>query len=196
MRWIHKVAALVALVLFSAGQSLAGEVDYSNLKLYPPIDASNGVLLAQNDDGGSHPVGMPTDTPFEEPMMTADKLHGYLGAASFLAAIVAGATAPDNENPAMIGQPAPKGVHHYAGLTAAALGGAAVISGFLLHSEDLEPNIMDPDTAHMLLGVLSTAAYAYAVSKGPKKYGMGTNKHAAAGIAGAGMMAFALYLEF
>lgn len=193
MKWLHKAVAL--LILFSAAQAVAGDVDYSNLKLYPPLDESNGVLLARNDNN-DHPAGESTDTPFEEPLITPDKLHGYLGVASFLAAVVAGATAPDSENPALNGQPAPKGVHHYAGLTAAALGGAAVLSGFLLHSEDLEPDFMDPDTAHMLLGVLSTAAYAYAVSKGPKKYGMGTGQHAAAGIAGAGMMAFALYLEF
>jgi hypothetical protein len=109
---------------------------------------------------------------------------------------VAGVTAPDNENPALIGKPARKGVHHYAGITAAALGGAAVVSGLIQHIDDIEPNLIDPDTAHMILGILGTAAYAYAVSKGPKTMGMGTRGHAAAGMAGAGLMAFGMYLEF
>ncbi|HKJ62218.1 MAG TPA: hypothetical protein VKA94_09530, partial [Hyphomicrobiales bacterium] len=89
-----------------------------------------------------------------------------------------------------------KGFHHYAAYTAAALGGAAVVSGLLLHADDLTPDFLDPDTAHMILGILGTAAYAYAVSKGPKKLGMGAGNHAAAGMAGAAVMATAIYLEF
>lgn len=195
MRWLQTILAVTALILI-AGRAVAGESDYSGLKLYPPIDYSTPVLLAQNDRNDGYKAEDTDTEPFEESMFTADKLHGYLGGASLLAALVAGATAPDNENPAMIGQPASKGVHHYAGITAAALGGAAVISGFLQHSDDLTPDFLDPDTAHMLLGVLGTAAYVYAVSKGPKKFGMGTGNHAAAGMAGAGLMATAIYLEF
>lgn len=196
MRWFYKSVVALALLLVPLAQAQAGDMDYSNINLYPPVDYTGGMMVAQNDSDEPVLVGEPTDTPFEEPMMTADKLHGYLGAASFLMAMAAAATAPDNDNPALAGQPAKKGFHHYAGISAAALGGAAVLSGFILHTDDLEPDLLDPDTMHMLLGVLSTAAYAYAVSKGPKQLGMGSNRHAAAGMAGAGMMAVALYLEF
>ncbi|MBF0281077.1 MAG: hypothetical protein HQM07_00685 [Zetaproteobacteria bacterium] len=182
------------------GNAMAADA-YYDLKPHQPI-ATQGVknlFLADASGNTQSSVdgGASMEAPFEEPFMTADKMHGYLGAASFLAAALAGMTAPDNENNAnSVGKPIKKGFHHYAGLTAAALGGAAVLSGFTLHFEDLEPSIMDPDTAHMLLGVLATGAYAYAVSKGPKQYGMGKGSHAAAGIAGGALMAAALYIEF
>ncbi|OIO66256.1 MAG: hypothetical protein CO186_09495 [Zetaproteobacteria bacterium CG_4_9_14_3_um_filter_49_83] len=200
MRWIQIAAAIIAAAIIATTQATAGEITLRDLDLYPQIDYSKTIQLAHNDAGEhSAAVGAmaaSTEEPFEEPFMDGDKLHGYLGAASLLTALLTAATAPDSENPALRGQPIKKGFHHYAGLTAAALGGAAVLSGFIQHTEDLEPSLLDPDTAHMLLGVLATSAYAYAVSKGPKKYGMGSGGHAAAGIAGASMMGMAIYLEF
>ncbi|HXH72638.1 MAG TPA: hypothetical protein VNI58_07495, partial [Mariprofundaceae bacterium] len=133
--------------------------------------------------------------PFHESAFTANKMHGYLGIASLTAALLAGVSAPDNDG-GVAGQPIKKGFHHYAGLTAAALGGAAVVSGLLLHADDITPDFLDPDTAHMILGILGTAAYVYAVSKGPKVTGKGAGAHAAAGMAGAAVMATAIYLEF
>lgn len=195
-----KYVLTIMMALGLAVNSASAE-DIQSLQLYPTIDFNSGIAMAHNgeahsSEGGTNNAASGSEEPFVEPMMTWDKFHGYVGAGSFLAAILAGATAPDNENPALRGQPIKKGFHHYAGLSAAALGGAAVMSGLLLHLDDIEPDFLDPDTAHMILGIAATAAYAYAVSKGPKKYGMGSGSHAAAGIGGAALMATALYIEF
>ncbi|WP_147434078.1 hypothetical protein [Mariprofundus sp. EBB-1] len=197
MRWKWIPAATVAAVLCMTSQSSAGNFNPEKLNMYQQIELSSTLQITQNGTVTAH-SGNTEETvePFEEPFMDGDKAHGFLGAASMLAAVMAGVTAPDNENPALVGQPIKKGFHHYAGLTAAALGGAAVISGLIQHMDDLEPSLLDPDTAHMILGVLATSAYAYAVSQGPKKYGMGSGSHAAAGIAGGAMMLGALYIEF
>ncbi len=189
MRWI------TCLLLLCAMNLPAFAAEPQTLDLFSAV-GGQPEKNAAIDGNASIPKPHYTNEPFEEPF-TADTAHGYLGAASFLAAVLAGITAPNNgDNPALRGQPAKKGFHHYAGLTAAALGGAAVISGFWQHSEDIEADPLDPDTMHMLLGVLATAGYAWAVSKGPTTIGLGSGSHAAAGITGAALMATALYLEF
>lgn len=198
MNTLHGWLAAALMVLISAGQATAGEVDLSKINLNLPLSYGETVQVADNSAPGSQVYdGVASNEPFEEPFMDGDKLHGYLGAASFLAAIVAGVSAPENENPAMAGQPVKKGVHQYAAYTAAALGSAAVLTGFYQHWDDIEANPFDPDTLHMVLGALATGAFIYAVSQGPKVYGS-SNKgtHAAAGIAGGVLMATALYIEF
>ena len=195
MQWVVRFFAVLVLMTAHGGLLFAEELGQKHLNFGSLLSYEKPIYLAQNESRGFPPPKY-EETPFEEPFMDGDKLHGYLGAASFLAVIIAGATAPDYDNPAMRGQPISRGTHHYAGIAAAVLGGAAIISGFAQHSEDIEPNALDPDTMHMTFALLSTAAYAYAISRAPKRWGMGSKNHAAAGIAGAGMMAFALYLEF
>jgi len=195
-RTYYAFVGAVMFLMSAATQAVAGDVTTGSLDLYPSNYDINHMLLAQNDTGTQpQSTSAVQQDPFEESAFTANKMHGYLGIASLTAALLAGVTAPDNEGVAA-GQPIKKGFHHYAGLTAAALGGAAVVSGLMLHADDLTPDFLDPDTAHMILGILGTAAYAYAVSKGPKVTGKGAGGHAAAGMAGAALMATAIYLEF
>lgn len=197
MRWSSYKLVIGAMFAICAGQAQAGELTLpQNMNLYPPVYGDSGIELAANDTGTMSDASSALHSDFKESAFTANKMHGYLGVASLASALLAGMTAPDNEGAVIAGQPAKKGFHHYAGITAAALGGAAVVSGLLLHADDLTPDFLDPDTAHMILGILGTAAYAYAVSKGPKQVGMGTGGHAAAGMAGAAVMAAAIYLEF
>ncbi|MDQ6961252.1 MAG: hypothetical protein Q9M28_01795 [Mariprofundaceae bacterium] len=141
---------------------------------------------------------MPSE-PFQESWFTGNKAHMYLGLGSLLAAGVAGMTAPDSEGAVVVpNQPSTSTTHAYAAKAAAALGGAAVVSGLWYHFEDitLDDGIMDPDMLHMLLGIAGTAAYVYAISKAPKVIGGPPAGHAAAGIAGAGLMFTGIVLEW
>ncbi len=134
---------------------------------------------------------------FEESWLTADKMHLYLGLGSLTAAVVAGMTAPET-GPGNAGTNAKKTGHYYAAATAAALGGAAVASGLLLHWDDisLDDGITSPDMLHMLLGIAGASAYFYALSRAPKIVGGPSNGHASAGIAGAALMTTAIALEW
>ena len=160
------------------------------MALMAPLQAS----AAEQD--GYQKMDVPEAT-FSEPMFTGNKMHMYLGLGSLIAAGVTGMTAPSSEGTTVATRTNAKNTTHaYAATAAAALGGAAVVSGLLLHFDDLETDIMDPDTLHMVLTVLGTAGYVYAISKAPKTTGTGTNGHAAAGIAGAALMATGIALEW
>ncbi len=200
MKWTHYLFATVAIFGLCTGQAQAADelrLDTANMNFYPSLYDHSTIELAANATGAGSDATMGYQSEFEESAFTLNKMHGYVGVLSLVSALAAGATAPENDNPAAAGQPAQKGFHHYAAISAAALGGAAVMSGLLLHADDLTPDFLDPDTAHMILGILGTAAYVLAVSKGPKVYGSNSKgTHAAAGMAGAGLMATAIYLEF
>ncbi|MDQ6991697.1 MAG: hypothetical protein Q9M11_08210 [Mariprofundaceae bacterium] len=165
----------VMAVLFSVSQVYAGEQD------------------------GYQKLDIP-DKPFEESYFTGNKMHMYLGLGSIIAAGITGITAPGGSEgtatTAATQTNAQNTMHAYAATAAAALGGAAIVSGLLLHFDDIETDVMDPDTLHMLLTILGTAGYVYAISKAPKVTGTGTNGHATAGIAGAALMATGIYLEW
>ncbi|MDQ6994130.1 MAG: hypothetical protein Q9M18_00865 [Mariprofundaceae bacterium] len=159
-------------VLFSVSQVYAGEQD------------------------GYQKLDVP-DKPFVEPMLTGNKIHMHLGLASLIAAGLTGLTAPDSENAAgNTGQSSKNTAHYYLANAAAALGGAAVVSGLILHLDDIEMDALDPDTLHMILGILGTGAYVYAISRAPKVLGGNSNGHATAGIAGAALMATGIYFEW
>jgi hypothetical protein len=199
-----------AMTWFCVGETLAG-----GLSLHPAadgmgylsqtsvfnLDASNVRLFAENSDQALESGGMASGKDmvsaedFEEPFFTANKMHMYLGLGSLLSAGLAAVTAPDYEGltPAQrsVAQQ-DKGFHHYAGITAAALGGAAIASGFMFHWDDvsLENGLLDPDNLHMLLGILGTAGYALAVSQAPG------GSHSGAGAAGAAAMLVGIYLTW
>jgi len=152
-------------------------------------------LASAAEQGGYQKMDVP-DAPFEEPMFTGNKMHMYLGLGSIAAAAITGVTAPDSEGGATTKTNAKNTTHAYAAQAAAALGGAAIVSGLFLHLDDIEMDGMDPDTLHMILTTLGTAAYVYAISKAPKTTGVGGNGHAAAGIAGAALMATGIAFEW
>ena len=140
-------------------------------------------LASAEEQGGYQKMDVP-DAPFEEPMFTGNKIHMHLGLASIIAAAITGVTAPDSEGGATTKTNAKNTVHAYAAQAASALGGAAVVSGIVLHLFDIEMDAMDLDTLHMILTTLGTAAYYYASSKAPQTTGVGCNDHAPTGICG------------
>jgi len=176
------------------------------IKYYGILLASGWLALtfssqafAENQEGYQK-LDVPDQATFEESYFTANKMHMYLGIGSLVAAGLAGMTAPDAENPAVVAQQkrSTNTTHYYLGTAAAALGGAAVVSGLMLHLDDIQMNngVLDPDTLHMVLTMLGTAGYVYAVSKGPRVIGGPSNGHAAAGMAGAALMATGIAFEW
>jgi len=145
---------------------------------------------------GYQKMNVPEENHFEESYFTGNKMHMYLGLGSIIAAGLTGLTAPDSEGITATGQSSKKSAHYYLANTAVALGGAAIVSGLILHLDDIEMDAMDPDTLHMVLTILGTAGYVYAISKAPKVLGGSSNGHAAAGIAGAALMATGIYFEW
>jgi len=151
------------------------------------------------ENEGYEKLDVPPQASFEESYFTANKMHMYLGLGSLIAAGLAGVTAPDSEGTVVATQQSSTNTtHYYLATAAAALGGAAVVSGLILHLDDIQMDngLMDPDTLHMVLGILGTAGYAYAISKAPKIIGGPSNGHAAAGMAGAALMATGIVLEW
>ncbi len=150
------------------------------------------------ENDGYQTLNMPDGGKFHESKITPNKIHMHLGLASMIAAVLTGLTAPSSGDGAVqtTGQSSKNSAHYYLANAAAALGGAAVVSGLLLHYDDIEADAMDPDTLHMILTVLGTAGYVYAISKAPKVLGGSSNGHAVAGIAGAALMATGIYFEW
>jgi len=194
LRWNCYLLALAAISILSSGQAIAqdfrmpGYGDYSGYALLP----SDSIYLARNDtDMPTHSSGTTIEEPFRESWFTANKIHGYLGLSSLILAGVAAATAPDDDEGAPA-TPVNKGTHHNAATAAAALGAAAVTSGFLLHWDDVNPEngLLDRDNLHMLLGVLATAGFIAAVSQAPQE------SHATLGMAGGVAMGIGIVLEW
>lgn len=161
-----------------------------------------GSIQASAADSGYQTLDLPDAGEYKESWLTANKLHLYLGLGSMAAAIVTAATAPEEpeEDVIQVNQRknAKKTTHYYAAMTAAALGGAAVASGFLLHWDDItnSEGLMDPDVMHLILGLVGTAGYLWAISKAPKFVGDSNNGHSAAGILGGALMATAIVIEW
>lgn len=117
----------------------------------------------------------------DRPWVTANRVHQYLGLASIALATLT-VLSPKEEN----------GPHEYFAKGAAALGGAAIASGFIVHSDDisLSNGWGDPDNQHALLTTIGTLGYLLAVSQAPD------STHAGAGMTGFVAMALGIRLTW
>lgn len=95
---------------------------------------------------------------FEEPWFNGNKAHKYLGIGSIALATLA-LLSPKEED----------GAHEAFAKGAAALGGAAVASGLVVHWDDIANGggLSDPDNQHALLSALGAIGFALAVSEAP-----------------------------
>ncbi|RME83881.1 MAG: hypothetical protein D6771_05215 [Zetaproteobacteria bacterium] len=147
-------------------------------------------------------LSLPDEGEFHESWFTANKLHMYLGLGSLLAGAIAGATAP--EAPEGVAVPpsqrksATNTTHHYAAKAAVGLGAAAVLTGLVLHWDDLVngEGLLDPDRMHAILGTLATVGFALTLSKGPKRIGDPSNGHSTLGFLGGALMLGAIAYEW
>lgn len=131
--------------------------------------ASSGIVLAQLTDGkGAAAQRTGKKAKESGPWYGRNNMHKYLGLGSLA---LAGLTivAPKEKG----------GAHENLAKGAAALGAAAVATGFYAHGEDIEWDWSDPDTRHAVYGALGTLGYLLAVAKD------GEGGHAAAGALGA-----------
>ena len=124
--------------------------------------------------------------PFKEPWFTGNKVHQYLGIGSLaLAALTVVVPKPPQDNLS-------SGSHRALAEGAAALGGAAIVSGLTFHYKDLSLHhfAKNPDNWHALLGTLGTLGYLAAISAAPE------DSHSTYGIAGAAAMLTAIKITW
>lgn len=115
----------------------------------------------------------------ETPWYGRNNMHKYLGLGSIGAAALT-IVAPKKEG----------GPHERFAQAAAALGVAAVGTGFYAHSDDLSWSWSNPDTRHATLGALGTLGFIMALARG------GEGGHAGAGALGAIAMATAIKITW
>lgn len=142
----------------------------------------SGLLLAQagTADAGSGKARGRLTAPDggkaeDAPWYGRNNMHKYMGLGS-LALAGLSALAPKEKG----------GAHEQFAKGAAALGGAAIATGFYAHGSDLDYTWNDPDSRHALYGILGTLGYLVAVARG------GEGGHAAAGALGAVSMIAAI----
>jgi hypothetical protein len=136
---------------------------------------------ANEDEAAEHGGTTAAKPKFKEHLVTASKLHKYLGIGSIG---LAGLTllAPKEED----------GAHEYLAKGAAALGVGAVITGVVFHWDDIELNqgFNNPDNLHALLTTLGTLGFLGAVSEAP------ASGHAGLGAGGAISMAIGIKMTW
>jgi hypothetical protein len=165
----------LALTLLSSQAAVAD--DYFSLPENWNQGAAKPWLLASSDAAPTSPAMELSNHEFEERMVTANKVHKYLGIGSIGAAALT-LLAPKEEN----------GAHEALGKTAATLGVGAVITGFLFHWDDINlgNGMSDPDNLHLALTTLGTLGYLAAVSEAPDTHG---------GVGGLGAVSMAIGIK-
>ena len=173
--------------------SLIALATAASVSLTPPAFAEEGV------GSGPWQAGSPRDTSTplaqagtnEKPALSAAKekaeapwygknnVHKYLGLGSIGSAAMTIISPKGNGGP-----------HERFAQLAAALGVAAVGTGFYAHSDDLSWELSNPDTQHAALGALGTLGFIAAVAQG------GKTNHAAFGAIGGVAMATAIKITW
>jgi hypothetical protein len=154
-----------ATVFAQANPQQESASTYDNLILTLPGQQKPVLLAAASMDAPSMESSKSmaeADKPvFHERMFTANKVHKYLGIGAIGMAVLA-AISPKEED----------GAHEYLARGAAALGGAAIATGFTFHHEDikLKNGFGDPDNLHALLTSMGTLGYVLAVSTAPEPH--------------------------
>lgn len=134
------------------------------------------LMLASADSNSMTTMANETGHTYEERLITANKLHKYLGIGSLGAALITGVLPKEEDGP-----------HEAFGKAAAALGVGAIITGLIFHWEDfdLSNGFSDPDNLHLALTTLGTLGFVTAVSEAPAG-------HAGPGLGGAVSMAIGI----
>ena len=141
--------------------------DLTLAQLTPQTEPATQASLPQTSAEKSKPARKTTEA-VEAPWYGRNNVHKYLGLGSIAAAALTVASPKGYDGP-----------HEMFAKAAAALGGAAIVSGVYAHWDDLDFTFQDPDTKHALFGILGTLGYAAAIAAD------GKGSHAAAGALGA-----------
>jgi hypothetical protein len=183
---------LFALILSVVIASPAWSDDFSEqqeLTLYPAYKAQ--LQLAEATTGGASAApaaNSESDRAFNEyrppVFFSANKLHQFLGIGSITLATLALLAPKDDDSG-----------HGAFGAGAAALGAGAVVTGLMVHGEDVgfSQGISDPDNLHAIFATLGAAGFIAAAAEGGEKEedndedgggGDGSSTHATFGIVG------------
>lgn len=162
MKWLLATVWCFALASPARADELA---EQQELTLYPDYKAQLQLAEAATGEGGSASAkNAESERAFNEyrppRFFSANKLHQYLGIGSITLATLALLAPKDDDSG-----------HGAFGAGAAALGGAAVVTGLLVHGEDVgfSKGISDPDNLHAIFGTLGAAGFIAAAAEGGEK---------------------------
>jgi len=198
MRVIVRHMAMLVMALCVSTSALAqGNEDnivLRDLDLNIALSSSDILLAANTAKSNTRRASVPNipDSAFDEPWITENNIHMYLGLASLAMGGLAGITAPESYDPDLLNS-----VHFKAAKASWQLGAAAVATGLYSHWDDffIEDGLLDRDNLHALLGLAGTIGYYLAVSSAVKEYndvGYPSGDHASKGIFGGGAMLLAI----
>ena len=176
---MYKTILVTALFLFYSGLTLAQDTpvtDYRAIYAPNPFVASttpaypqlSEAAVAHGDEFTKLPQTGKAKPPFEEDWLTANKIHKYLGIGSITLALLAAIVPkPPKDN-------TDQGSHKDLAEGAALLGGAAVATGLMFHSDDIfNYGASDPDNLHATYSTLGAIGFALAVSDAPQAQHVG-----------------------
>jgi hypothetical protein len=137
--------------------------DYETFKL-----AANETDVLVKKSGSAAPEVKKSE--FEPSWLTGSKTHQYLGLATIAGAALTAMTAPDSCEHNCSSTSSPRqtnGTHAHLAEATVALAAATIISGILVHWDDIHfsDGFTDPDNLHVMFGVTGAALMAYAVNK-------------------------------
>lgn len=170
-----KYCIFAVLSLFCSNIATAQDTNlpaYTSLNLHYPEETRYQQLSAastsQSSEFSKIPAGIKDKPIFKEDWLTANKIHKYLGIGSLTLAVLAAIVPkPPKENP-------DEGNHKELAEGAALLGGAAVATGLMFHSDDIfNYGASDPDNLHATYATLGVIGFALAVSDAPQAQHVG-----------------------
>lgn len=135
--------------------------------------ADNSPAMPADNAANNLAATAPAKPTFQEPWLTLNKTHKYLGVSTILAALATMLTAPGEaceQNCPPPSQQPPRnrtGTHAKLARATVGLATATIFTGVLAHWDDIHWNngITDPDNLHALLGITGTVLMAKAVNK-------------------------------
>lgn len=183
-----KYCIFAVLSLFCSNIAIAQDTTprgYDTLHLnYPDETHYLQLSAAKPSQGGEFtkiPAGIKDKPVFKDDWLTANKIHKYLGIGSITLALLAAIVPkPPKDN-------LDEGNHKDFAEGAALLGGAAVATGFMFHSDDVfKYGASDPDNLHATYATLGAIGFALSVSEAPQA------QHVGYGALGAVLMAIGI----
>jgi len=193
---LQSLSGLTAFAIATILPLFAANAATNGLKLesHPPFSIQDSIMLAQADaERNGTATYSETDPRIskQKRWLSGERVHKYLGFGSLLFAGAAGLSRPESEGNVRASS-SKVNLHRALGITAAALGGAAIANGFYVHGDDfnLKNGWTDPDNLHVLLTIAGTLAYTAALATN------GKGMHAAAGIGGFALMETGVLFEW
>jgi len=170
-----KYCMFAVLSLFCSHLAIAQDTndsEYTPLNLdYPATNHYLQLSEVKSVQGGEFtkvPEGIKDKPAFNEDWLTANKIHKYLGIGSITLALLAAIVPkPPKDKP-------DEGNHKALAEGAAVLGGAAVATGLMFHSDDIfNYGASDPDNLHATYATLGAVGFLLAVSDAPQAQHVG-----------------------